>query len=86
MIILIVLAVPSVLITLSVIDPSPWLSYVLLVSPIEQAMRIINGIFLETYTFEFYISIILMITYFLTIYLFYVKPTYKSFVQKGSGV
>lgn len=86
MVILIILTVPSVLITLNVINPAPWLSYILLLSPIEQATQIINGVFLETYNLEFFVSVLLMIVYFLSIYIFYVKPTYKSFVQKGSGV
>lgn len=86
MILMIILAVPSVLITLNVIDIAPWMHYALLISPIEQASQMIQGIFLETYNTEFFVSLALSILYFLTIYSFYVKPTYKDFVQKGSGV
>lgn len=86
MVIIIVLSVPTILLNFEILSLSPLLSYLLLLSPFEQASQIITSIFTNTYNALFYVSIGLTFIYFISIYMLYVKPKYKTFVQKGSGV
>jgi fluoroquinolone transport system permease protein len=86
MFVMIVLATPSLLIYVQVFEVSTWLSYVLLLSPIEQATLMISNSFSNDYDFQFFVSIFLMMFYTIVMYKLYVLPKFSTYVQKGSGV
>ncbi len=86
MFVMIVFATPSILVYVNVIQTSDFINYLLLISPIEQATVMISSAFTKTFDIMFFISFILMISYFFIIYTKYVLPKFSSYVQKGSGV
>jgi fluoroquinolone transport system permease protein len=86
MFVMIVFATPSILVYVNVIQANELINYLLLISPIEQATVMISSAFTQTYDVLFFMSIILMVTYFVLMYRWYVLPKFSSYVQKGSGV
>lgn len=83
---MIVLATPSILIFMNVFEVSTFVSYLLLVSPIEQVTVMISSAFSKTYDFSFFLSIVMMLTYSGILYKGYILPKFSIYVQKGSGV
>lgn len=86
MFVMIILATPTILIFMNVFEVSTFLSYLLLISPIEQVTVIISSAFSNTYDLSFFISIFLMVLYSIVLYQVYILPKFSSYVQKGSGV
>ena len=86
MFVMIVLATPTILIYVQAFDVSSWISYLLLISPMEQATVMISSSFSNIYELPFFMSIFLMLMYSYLVYKFYILPKFSSFVQKGSGV
>jgi fluoroquinolone transport system permease protein len=86
MFVMIILATPSILIFMNVFEVSTWVSYLLLLSPIEQVTVMISSAFSNTYNLSFFISIFLMVLYSVVLYHIYILPKFSTYVQKGSGV
>lgn len=86
MFVMIVFMTPTILVYVNVIQANELINYLLLISPIEQATVMISSAFTQTYDVLFFMSIILMVTYFVLMYRWYVLPKFSSYVQKGSGV
>lgn len=83
---MIVLATPSILIFMNVFEVSTFISYLLLISPIEQVTVMISSAFSKTYDISFFLSIVMMLTYSGILYKGYILPKFSIYVQKGSGV
>jgi len=86
MVALILLSVPSILYTLQVIELSNVLRYILLLSPFESTLTLVNHIFLGDYSLSTLISIAVLIGWSFAACYLVVLPRFKTFVQKGSGV
>lgn len=86
MFIVILFATPSILVYVRAFEVSTFVSYVLLLSPLEQATIMISRAFTNVYDLPFFISIGLMLSYGFLIFKFYVLPQFSMYVQKGSGV
>lgn len=86
MFVMIIFATPSILIFMNVIDVSSFVSYLLLLSPLEQATVMISSSFSNEYDVSFFMSLSLMIIYGYLLYKFYILPKFSTYVQKGSGV
>jgi fluoroquinolone transport system permease protein len=86
MIVMILFATPSILVYVQAFEISTFLSYGLLLSPIEQTTVMISSAFSNNYELSFFISVAFMLSYGFLMYKFYVLPQFSSYVQKGSGV
>lgn len=86
MFVMIVLLTPSILIFMNVFEVSTFISYLLLISPIEQVTVMISSAFSKTYDISFFLSIVMMLTYSGILYKGYILPKFSIYVQKGSGV
>lgn len=86
MIVVIVLTIPTILAYVDVFIMPDWLSYVLLINPFEAVFYLVQSIFLDDYTIKSFIAVTIMIIWFYVLLTWYVKPNFKRFIQKGSGV
>jgi fluoroquinolone transport system permease protein len=84
MVLMIVLSIPSILISLQFITIPDWFSYILLLNPFESTLYVISSVFNHVYTLKTSLGIVIQILWFILIYTFYVKKNYISFIQKGS--
>lgn len=86
MFVMIVVVTPTLLISLNIISSTNWVNYLLLLSPVEQASNMIQGVMSKSYHDRFIISAILSLIYVFVMYRWYVLPKFSNYVQKGSGV
>jgi fluoroquinolone transport system permease protein len=86
MFVMIVFVTPTLLLSLHIISSANWLNYVLLLSPVEQASQMIQGVMLSQYHDRFFMSILLSVLYIGILYRWIVLPQFSQYVQKGSGV
>ena len=62
------------------------INFILLLSPMEQALVLINSVVNSDYSIHFIFSLSMMLIYFLLTYNLIVKKQFNKYVQKGSGV
>jgi fluoroquinolone transport system permease protein len=86
MVVLIIVSIPSVLYQLNVIDLTMFLRYLLLLSPFESSLSLLNQIFSYDSFALVILSVFSLIIWTVLIYSLVVKKHFKKFVQKGSGV
>lgn len=81
-----VLTIPVVLHYFDLILKADIWDTILLVIPTQAAIKLIEAGFGSAIDFKFYVSIILLLAYSLLGYFFYVKPKFKEYAVKQSGV
>lgn len=82
----ILLVLPSLLIYFGVLQSTEMINFILLLSPMEQALVLINSVVNSDYSIHFIFSLSMMLFYFLLTYNLIVKKQFNKYVQKGSGV
>ena len=82
----ILLMLPSLLIYFGVFQSTEMINLILLLSPMEQALVLINSVVNSDYSIYFILSLSMMLIYFLLTYNLIVKKQFNKYVQKGSGV
>lgn len=81
-----VVTIPVVLYGFGIILQKPIWDYILLVLPTQSSIKLIETAFNQIYDFKFFLAIIILLTYAILGYFLYVKPKFKYYAVKQSGV
>lgn len=81
-----VVTIPVVLYGFGIILQKPIWDYILLVLPTQSSIKLIEIAFNQIYDFKFFLAIIILLTYAILGYFLYVKPKFKHYAVKQSGV
>lgn len=81
-----VVTIPVVLYGFGIILQKPIWDYILLVLPTQSSIKLIETAFNQIYDFKFFLAIIILLTYAILGYFLYVKPKFKHYAVKQSGV
>lgn len=81
-----IVTIPVVLHSFDIILKKPIWEYILLILPTQASIKLIETSFNQVFDVKFFLSVLFLLTYAVLGYFMYVKPKFKHYAVKQSGV